>query len=729
MGQGRSARQNGVASRHGQRRGSNTRQDKARNPEEGKYFHSAVNRIPVLRPSVLKDVSQGLLPWEVFGEGQAVGHDHLIPDRWSGTIDLELTVRTPLVFGEQKKSNGKGGATTVSLPMDDDQLFIPPTMVKGMLSRAYEVLTASRFRVFDVHDQALTYRADPAAANGLYGGRICFHEDTGELRVEVFQGDKKSRFAYFSDVKPEDYRSETERNAEKVLTAVSVSAIPSGDEVRVRAIKTKGKFIVTSVSEDGKWVRLIGAPKESGTLHELVGYVCRTTPDGKRVSELFGTKKYERLFFHSEEDKTSPVVLNVDEETQERYYNVVRSYLHYSQEPGGEKHLLNRVSQRARKEGDVTLGDGDLVFVLPRGSASDPWEEFDILPTMVGRRPYDFSPRELAQRQGVLPLTHASAASPADRLFGYVIDSPAENAKRGNVAYRGRIAVGSIDTSAVRVVNKDKQGQPLHHLLPTLLAPKLSSARRFLTDAQGATPKKKPTPKNKEGTLKRSEYYSEGQFLGAAAYPVHRSLLNTDALPKSGSDTNGLPSSDAVHMFVDSYVAPKSRMRCQISVTNLSREELGLLLWLLTPENLVPKAHQEPKAKGYLRMGLGKPLGLGAVEVRVATNGLRLKRNEQLATDYASLAGVLGTVSEEKSSEEFLSAIPQCFEDKVWVQAFQRAAYGYSSKRVRYMTLEENKKNNLTDSKTGEPKPGRGVSPQDLWGLQQGEALQVRMTK
>ena len=43
-------------------------------------------------------------------------------------------------------------------------MVFPGTMVKGMLSRAYEVLTASRFRVFEEHAKPLTYRADVADA-------------------------------------------------------------------------------------------------------------------------------------------------------------------------------------------------------------------------------------------------------------------------------------------------------------------------------------------------------------------------------------------------------------------------------------------------------------------------------------------------------------------------------------------------------------------------------------
>ena len=95
-------------------------------------FHSAVNRIPVLRESGERLASAGVLPQDLFKGYKAPGHDRIGADRWSGSIDLEMIVRTPLIFGEQKDGN-------VDLPLDDDgHPVVPPTMVKGMISRAYE---------------------------------------------------------------------------------------------------------------------------------------------------------------------------------------------------------------------------------------------------------------------------------------------------------------------------------------------------------------------------------------------------------------------------------------------------------------------------------------------------------------------------------------------------------------------------------------------------------------
>ena len=140
-------------------------------------FHSAVNRIPVPRQSVRNLVAKGMLPKDIFGDHAAPGHDRLANDGWSGTIDLEMTVRTPLVFGDQYKEDAEGrkveesdglkkipgSRNVIEVPTDGSgRPFISPTMVKGMVSRAYETLTASRFRVFGEHRDPLTYRVDPS---------------------------------------------------------------------------------------------------------------------------------------------------------------------------------------------------------------------------------------------------------------------------------------------------------------------------------------------------------------------------------------------------------------------------------------------------------------------------------------------------------------------------------------------------------------------------------------
>ena len=237
--------------------------------------------------------------------------------------------------------------------------------------------------------------------------------------------------------------------------------------------------------------------------------------------------------------------------------------------------------------------------------------------------------------------------------------------------------------------------------------------------------------------------------MGIATYPVHRCRLKQNELPSAGGQVlaNGKETEEnvKVSLAVDSFIRAGSVLRCQIHFTDLAQEELAALLWVLTPENLVPQsernkhAHAESEGNkaqpsateqpiGYLRMGLGKPFGLGAIEVRATS--MTAYKGEDLAERYEALDGCLGHMptgpkSPSPSIADFSSALDDYkLDEQPWVQAMQRAAYGYDDGvEVRYMSLDENKENNQTDKK-GNPKRARlkdgsyeerGVSPTDLF--------------
>ena len=801
-------------------------------------FHSAVNRIPVLRRKAHNLVAKGMLPKDIFNDGKAPGHDRLANEGWSGTIDLEMTVRTPLVFGNQYKEDAEGNRikesdatkripgsrNVIEVPMDGSgRPFVSPTMVKGMVSRAYETLTASRFRVFGEHRAPLTYRVDPSQANQLFPARVC-RDEAGDLAVKILNGKgEKNEMALLVDslniegievVREGHTQSAPNAKApqrprvpgagllppaEQVLKRFR-SLTPHGDPVRVGLTRLKdGKPVVTHVrsKDTGKleeFFRVTRKGDRSARPIEVEGYACRTAPEGKFASDLFENKKYERFFFKidslekfkidSSEKDISRTILRLTETNIRDYRLIIESYRKASDEyKGPEPHLLNRASQKrenraangASAQADDApapiLAEGDLVFVrLDSDEAPDCYGKMlksvavcEVLPTMVGRRAYQKSPRELAENQLVAPLKNRDEASPADRLFGYVVPETMENAKGGDVACRGRVSFGQVDSSGVKVCRKEKKLAPL-------LEPKVSSARRFLTDSGGATPRIKrdnesagiaPNDRKQEVSAKeekeewrlraRREYFGPGQLLGAAAYPVHREpqvdetgfLRSATELPQLDLEQGN----DDVRITAKTWIETGSSLKCTLRFENLSKFELASLVWVLTPENLVPlearnrTENAEEKAKseadkgdgeepakpvGFLRMGLGKPLGLGAVEVRIAEDGLKAWRGRSLAKSYESLEACLGFGAKTRKPSKFslkklmrevdpdrrldLDRLP-------WIQAMQRAAYGYDDGvEVRYMSLAENKANNQTNSKTGEPQEGRGLSPTDLCG-------------
>ena len=152
-------------------------------------------------------------------------------------------------------------------------------------------------------------------------------------------------------------------------------------------------------------------------------------------------------------------------------------------------------------------------------------------------------------------------------------------------------------------------------------------------------------------------------------------------------------------------------MTTTINFEMLTPLELSILLWLLKPENLVPHSERGKGLVGYLRLGMGKPLGYGTL--RVEATELRLETGQQLATRYTQLAGCLGT---ETTSSIDHYQVPNGFDKFPWVQAFQRASFGYTDGiPVRYMTRKENQQNNATNFDDGYPKERRALEATQLF--------------
>ena len=696
-------------------------------------FHSAVNRIPVLRPKVLDLVDRKALPADLFGDQEPPAHDHLSSERWSGSIDLELTVRTPLVYGEQR--GNPGGGTQVEIPTDQQgRVVFPGTMVKGMLSRAYEVLTASRFRVFEEHAKPLTYRADVADALRLVPVRVVeVKANDGGIIVELLRGSTGDGEA--------EYKDQFDDRPFPIMLAASLQDGGRGHVKRGSGFN--GKQFRAMTKHENKvrcdlalclhprgghyaYWQVVGLYDGQGNpfcafdvrndidvvdeRNDVTGYVYRTAKDGDQASDVFPRKHDERVFFDLSE---SPERLEVGRSVVEAYRGVVDSYAQQREEndlqPGMRPNRFTGV------DSESLLHVGSLAYAV---LSDDETAVEELVPTMAGRRSYCMSPRSLAEEQRVAPLGAAAEASAADRLFGYVVPDTREGAEDGDVASRGRLIFGQVDTSSV-VLSREKTP------IAPLLSPKPASARRFLTDRNGRT------PRNAGEVLRRSEYFRSGQHLGVAVHPVHRSIVGSEEFPASATRAprqEGVTQGEnlQIQSVVKTWIRPGSVLRCRMRFENLSRNELAALVWLLEPANLVPASEQnaEKSKTGYLRVGLGKPLGLGAVEVRMVKDGLRAVNvggENDLTEAYQNLSGCLGVSETVHRPADFAlkinpAALP-------WVQAFQRASFGYSDGRpVRHMLLNENQENNKVD-RYGDPKCG--LSPVDMFGDGDTKLLQV----
>ncbi|WP_136192678.1 hypothetical protein [Actinomyces procaprae] len=755
-------------------------------PISFKPFHSAVNRIPVLRDEAQKLASQGKLPAELFDDFAPFTHDHLHGERFSGSIDIKMIVRTPLVFGKQTKTQKNGrDRHFVQVPTEngelDGRIVVPPTMVKGMISRAYEALTCSRFRVFgdaenrssrrrvvDDHRRRLTYRGDPAGALRLVPVKLTEQHEDGSFTAELLQGDTLVKNDYIEGrtVYPTMMAANLQTGHwghAKLVLAGGLDRLNTmtkhGQEIRchmslcLHGDRGRGaKYAYWQVThirnQQGEFEEAFRISDSVTTIEDrddVHGYVFRSAANDDTPDKLFNRKHDERVFFDVTDD--GPVTATVPTPVCAAYRIVIESYVAEREleaalgVPGDKRHRPNRPTKAAQEELERRRRTREEASGTPRDASADqaldatPLVELkadslayaivdesdghstvkELLPVLIGRRAYEATPWDLADTQRVRPASAQKEASAADRLFGYVVPNASPNAVGGDVAFRGRISFGPVDASRARISTQQQ-------VLSPLLGAKLNSGRRFLTDGSGKT------PRHGDGTpLARGEYYAPDQLLGSAAYPIHRSLLGRPGFPKSATalpPTDGVQQDNiGVRLTALSWIQAGSTLTCTLRFSNLSRVELSALLWILTPQNLVPieekTASDDPELTGCLRMGLGKPLGLGAIEVCIVEHGFRLVDNKSLAAAYENLSDCIGTAARVTDPSElgFSEAVDRELRRQPWVKAMQRAAFGYSgSAPVRYMTLAENKANNQTEFKSGRPKPGYGIAPTDLHG-------------
>ena len=298
-------------------------------------FHSAVNRIPVLRDKAQGLAEDGRLPEDLFATGKAPGHDHLEPEKLSGSIDLEMIVRTPLVFGEQTiEHEGGKDRHFIDLPMDGDGgLVVPPTMIKGMISRAYETLTCSRFRVFgdtedregqrrpkSKHSDRLTYRGDPASALQLVPLRLEKKNSDGGFTAALLQGDTMVTTDYrengitYPTMRTANLQAGMRGHAKLCLKGGLERLermTPHLEEIHchmtlcLHGDRGRGAryayWQVTHIQDgSGKFVEVFRIDDSVTTIEDMddvTGYVYRSTAEGDSPSNLFPRKHDERVFF------------------------------------------------------------------------------------------------------------------------------------------------------------------------------------------------------------------------------------------------------------------------------------------------------------------------------------------------------------------------------------------------------------------------------------------------
>ena len=298
------------------------------------------------------------------------------------------------------------------------------------------------------------------------------------------------------------------------------------------------------------------------------------------------------------------------------------------------------------------------------------------------KKSYTCAPMEIFKIKKINPASCLAELSPAERVFGWV--NP-----EGKGAYKGQLRVSRLELDNPPPANNGPE-----RTLAPLSSPKPEYVRFYGAGNLDGT----PFPKRE----KRFGYTDLAGDAGRNDYFTHpekpEGYFGADVTPKQTFEHDGrtyypeyLVHKKRQHnMTVRGEVPAGARFSACVQFHNLSDEELGALLWLLTLEE-----------GAYYSLGSGKPFGFGSIRISLAS--LNAWRGQALKARYASLLDpdkaelvkndqVWFEYTESAQSNEVIEGLKKKFEDAL------EGAYD-KKKRKRLLRIFKEHRHGPTDQR------------------------------
>ena len=619
-------------------------------------FHNPYNFIPA-PPRKTDDPD--------LGDHEPVGHHRLFPDRYTGVLRVKMTAITPLLLPDAANATDIGdGHKSFPVRLDaDGKPYIPPTSIKGMLRSTYEAITNSRLAVFPGHEASGSRHATG------HGARLAFRRpariEVVPARVEECEEDRVvirilSQLWLKSAAKLPRYEARPQRTDNRKGESRAALRYPDN------SLPQHGDHVIVRVEANG---RVSEIRPYSGTIPQgyYEGWVLITEPN-------INTKRYERVFVVTKKDHLIVLTNEEAQRVRQLWTELIENYQQThvkdleQRRNRGEKpsdYLGNEPGRTAwsRHIWDkeyLKLRPGTLCYVRRDNNS----KITGIYPVTISRDLYPVSPLSLLP-SSLRPATRIQELSPADRVFGWVN-------QEGKGAYRGQIRIGPVvcQTSpdqAIEWFNKKKRNlygeeakQEPGLPLAILGQPKPQQARFYVAASPNGEAQKDHLGKAEAG-------YSSGKGLrGRKVYPHHKlperywdnPIEDRTQRPMDGKyfqeyrrpKLNGQEQRDDQNRSIQGWVKPGTEFTFDIHITNLSKVELGALLWLLS----LPQEH-------YHRFGGGKPLGFGSVRLEIDWEHTDVGNGAAWRNAYENMDDTLNDVLSAQSA----GGIIQAFQDAV----------------------------------------------------------------
>jgi CRISPR-associated protein (TIGR03986 family) len=616
------------------------------------------------------------------------GHDRLRPepDRWTGRIGVTLTVETPLLLLDTIRATplDEDNPSHLVYPvrMRDGRPHLAQTGIKGMLRSAFEMITNSRMGVFEEHRERLGFRQPAEVAQDVRPVVLANNRTVVPLEeAKLLSYPESGRPVIYPDGSQPQHRD-------------PVVAVIRNDRVLRLARRQNADTLQGPEADNEK---------------QVTGFLYITSRNIEK-------KRYERLFYKT--DNTKPYQLDESEwnKLTIQWESLIKNYrdahdeaeiTHRQRPDGSEAHAAEWLgsepgrtawSPHLHEHHYGTKEDEHLPFRTPLLC----WARYEkgqitaLYPVKISRDLYDYAPRDLID-DSLRPASAFDQLSPADRVFGWV---SADASGRRPAAYRGRVRIGPVTCcqeaeQAVRTFPGD--GMPL----AILGKPKPEQGGFYLSES-----KARPDKPVRERTARPDLYKKPQGLRGRKTFPHHAGLPagyweepdgNEDPTqvsldggryrefrrPRKANQIDGKNQTvaeeqrDTQNRSIRGWVEPKTTFRFTIEVRDLDTVELGALAWLLT----LPTGH-------FHRLGLGKPLGFGSVQLTVDPDNTEFSSGEQWVSYYRTLTGPLAAADAEQTlnaaTETFTALVARSRELATVRETFLAAARGNPDLPVHY---------------------------------------------
>ncbi len=548
------------------------------------------------------------------------GHDIYDPDRHTGYLECTLTTKSPVYtraalrpdffakwadkIREMMKDDQARSQYAEFFHLDDArQPVMPGSTLRGMTRTLIEIVSYGKIQW--VTDEPLIFRAvgDTTSLGEYYRDKFLYEDKKAGKNYFV----PRVRAGYMRYIHGDWYIQPAQEIEGVTFARIRHDQIPHGLS-KWHGIKNASKI----------WVK-VGSyayqPVRGGFIHVKYLPVLQASSRSQHGfqeavlarSGPMNKKEREAIIFPPDQDAS---LIPIDDRLLTLYREQITQ---------GQQKLLGR---------NGTLNDWQPVFYLMEDSGLLFWGH-----TWLFRIPYDRSPFDLVPNE----LRKGDCVDLPNAIFGFV-----DNKKEQQEGFASRVFF--TDATVIRgQTNVWLSDEPL---TPDILSsPKPTTFQHYLTQQE---PDLVQVGRKKDGKPKYSlklDHY--------ASPPPHETTLRGHKLywhkgpnPDFLEQKNINWEQDTQHTQIKP-VKPGVRFRFRVYFENLSEVELGALLWVLD----LPEEH-------YHKVGMGKPLGLGAVEIRpklVLSD--RSRRYAQLFDDKAW--------ANAEAEESNLARFKQAFENYI----------------------------------------------------------------